>query len=101
MVGKFHAGEEEATRAGVPVPPAPVSFLAVRAAVRRRDPRLLQATPGLAAALAVAVDDGRDVLAHAPHDWQEIRTWTKRSLPPAKPSSGSAAGSATPSRPAS
>ncbi|MFF0437482.1 DUF6875 domain-containing protein [Streptomyces sp. NPDC004327] len=101
MFGKFHAGEEETTRTGDRIPPAPVSFLPVRAAVRRRDPRFLTATPHLAAALAVAEDDGRDLLEHVPDQWKEIKTWAKRFLPPAKPSPASPNSSATPSPPAS
>ncbi|MFI5638310.1 DUF6875 domain-containing protein [Streptomyces goshikiensis] len=96
MFGKFYAGEEETSRAGERIPPAPVSFLPVRAAVRRRDPKFLTATPALASALAVADDDGRDVFEHLPHDWTEIRTWTKRFLPPAKLSTTSPASSALP-----
>ncbi|MFI8515011.1 DUF6875 domain-containing protein [Streptomyces sp. NPDC085460] len=97
MVGKFHEGEEEISAAGDRLPAAPVSFLAVRAAVRRRDPRLLRSTPDLAAALGVADDDGRDVFEGIPHDWQEIRTWTRRFLPRTRPSTVSRAISANPS----
>ncbi|MCZ1011839.1 DUF6875 domain-containing protein [Streptomyces lydicus] len=86
MFGKFYAGEEEATAAGHRIPAAPASFLPVRAAVRRRDPRFLCATPYLAAALAAADDDGRDVFEHIPTEWKEIRTWARHLLPPAKPS---------------
>ncbi|MDI1458910.1 hypothetical protein NHG22_34625 [Streptomyces sp. ATE26] len=85
MFGKFYAGEEEVTAAGHRIPAAPVSFLPVRAAVRRRDPRFLSATPDLAAALAAADDDGRDVFEHIPTEWTEIRTWAQHLLPPAKP----------------
>ncbi|MGA5638255.1 hypothetical protein [Streptomyces sp. CS081A] len=59
--GKFYAGEEEVTAAGHRIPAAPASFLPVRAAVRRRDPRFLSATPDLAAALAAADDEVRDL----------------------------------------
>ncbi|MGW2103639.1 DUF6875 domain-containing protein [Streptomyces olivaceoviridis] len=86
MFGKFYAGEEEATAAGHRIPAAPASFLPVRAAVPRRDPRFLHATPDLAAALAAADDDGRDVFEHIPTEWKEIRTWARSLLPPAKPS---------------
>nr|WP_240981554.1 MULTISPECIES: hypothetical protein [unclassified Streptomyces] len=96
MVGKFHEGEEETSRAGDRLPVAPASFLPVRAAVRRRDPRLLRSTPDLAAALAVADDDGRDVFEGIPYDWQEIRTWTKRFLPRTKRCTASRAFSANP-----
>ncbi|MFI1975440.1 DUF6875 domain-containing protein [Streptomyces wedmorensis] len=101
MFGKFYAGEEEATRAGERIPVAPVSFLPVRAAIRRRDPQFLHATPDLAAALAVADDDGRDIFEHLPYDWTEIRTWAKRFLPQVKPSTASRPTSASPSRPGS
>ncbi|MEU2507934.1 hypothetical protein ABZ621_24910 [Streptomyces sp. NPDC007863] len=97
MVGTFHEGEEEIFAAGDRLPAAPVSFLAVRAAVRRRDPRLLRSTPDLAAALAMADDDGRDVFEGIPYDWQEIRTWTRRFLPRTRPSTASRAISANPS----
>ncbi|MGI5262293.1 hypothetical protein [Streptomyces angustmyceticus] len=86
MFGKFYAGAEETTAAGNRIPAAPASFLPVRAAVRRRDPRFLRATPDLAAALAAAGDDGRDVFEHIPTEWKEIRTWAQHLLPPAKPS---------------
>ncbi|WP_262004965.1 DUF6875 domain-containing protein [Streptomyces sp. FIT100] len=101
MFGKFHAGKEENTRAGERIPAAPVSFLPVRAAIRRRDPKFLRATPDLAAALAVADDDGRDVFESIPYDWTEIRTWAKRFLPPVKLSASSRITSASPSRPGS
>ncbi|MFI5722856.1 DUF6875 domain-containing protein [Streptomyces cyaneofuscatus] len=99
MFGKFYAGEEELTRAGERIPLAPVSFLPVRAAIRRRDPQFLHATPGLAAALSVADDDGRDVFEQLPYDWQEIRTWAQRLLPPPKRSASSRSTSEGPSRP--
>ncbi|MER8047109.1 DUF6875 domain-containing protein [Streptomyces sp. NPDC094032] len=101
MFGKFYAGEQEDTRAGEHIPVAPVSFLPVRAVMRRRDPQFLHATPDLAAALAVANDDGRNVFEHTPYDWTEIRTWAKRFLPPVKPSTASRPTSASPSRPGS
>jgi len=85
MFGKFSAGEEEVTKAGARIPTAPASFLPVRAAIRRRDPYFLRATPDLAAALVAAADDGRDVFEHIPTQWKEIRTWTRRFLP-TKPS---------------
>ncbi|MEU6759118.1 DUF6875 domain-containing protein [Streptomyces sp. NPDC046685] len=86
MFGKFFAGQEETTRSGGRIPVSPVSFLPVRAAVRRRDPRFLGATPRLAAALAASEDDGRDVFEYLPYDWTEIRAWAKRFRLP-KPSS--------------
>ncbi|MEU1801162.1 DUF6875 domain-containing protein [Streptomyces sp. NPDC019937] len=98
MFGKFHAGEEEATETGARIPAAPASFLPVRAAIRRRDPHFLRATPELAAALAAAKDDGRDVFEHIPPQWKEIRTWAGRLLPPAKPSTSSPHKSVSPPR---
>lgn len=98
MFGKFHAGEAEVTSAGARIPAAPASFLPVRAAVRRRDPRFLRATPDLAAALAASADDGRDVFEHIPPQWKEIRTWAQHLLPPAKPSTSSPDRSASPPR---
>ncbi|MFD4260711.1 DUF6875 domain-containing protein [Streptomyces sp. NPDC058534] len=98
MFGKFYAGEEEVTGAGHRIPAAPASFLPVRAAVRRRDPRFLHATPDLAAALAAADDDGRDVFEHLPTEWKDIRTWARNLLPPPKPSPSSPATPANPPR---
>ncbi|MFJ5634950.1 DUF6875 domain-containing protein [Streptomyces goshikiensis] len=85
MFGKFHRAEEEVARDGRSIPPAPASFLPVRPAVRRRDPRFLQDTPDLADALAVADDLGRDVFEHLPHDWKDIRAWASSLLLPKKP----------------
>ncbi|MFF4648191.1 hypothetical protein [Streptomyces sp. NPDC001389] len=82
MFGKFHAGEEEVAQDGRSIPAAPVSFIPVRPAVRRRDPRFLHDTPDLADALAVASDDGRDVFEHLPHDWKAVRAWSRTKLPP-------------------
>ncbi|AXG78263.1 DUF6875 domain-containing protein [Streptomyces paludis] len=96
MFGKFYAGQEEVAASGRRIPAAPVSFLPVRAAVRRRDPRFLSATPDLAAALAAADDDGRDVFEHIPTEWKKIRTWAQHLLPPAKPSSSLAHTPASP-----
>ncbi|WP_137994121.1 DUF6875 domain-containing protein [Streptomyces vilmorinianum] len=101
MFGKFYEGDEEISQIGERIPAAPFSFIAVRAAVRRRDPRFLQATPDLAAALAVAQDDGRDVFEHVPYDWKEVRAWAQQLLLPTRPSTSSPSGSACPSRPAS
>nr|WP_237526412.1 hypothetical protein [Streptomyces sp. SID4913] len=98
MFGKFYAGEAEVTGVGHPIPAAPASFLPVRAAVRRRDPRFLHATPDLAAALATAEDDGRDVFEHIPTQWKDIRTWARDHLPPPKPSPSSPDTPATPPR---
>ncbi|MBK6012639.1 hypothetical protein [Streptomyces sp. MBT53] len=86
MFGKFQGGEERLDRGGCPIPPPPCSFLPVRPAVRTRDPQFLKETPDLADALAVAVDDGRDVFEQFPHDWQAVKAWS-RSLPvPVRPS---------------
>ncbi|MFE3551902.1 hypothetical protein ACFXN2_24935 [Streptomyces kronopolitis] len=82
MFGKFSAGEEQTTTAGHRIPAAPASFLPVLAAVRRRDPRFLSAPPDLAAALAAAADDGRDVFEHIATAWKEIRTWARHLLSP-------------------
>lgn len=100
MFGKFYEGEEEMTGAGTRIPAAPVSFLPVRAAVRRRDHRFLGATPALAAALATASDDGRDVFEHLPCDWTEIHAWAKHLLRP-QPSASLRSTSANPARPGS
>lgn len=85
MFGKFCAGVEERTRSGSRTPAAPVSFVPVRAAIRRLDPFFLRADPDLAAALAMADDDGRDVFASLSRDWTEIRTWARHLLPPTRP----------------
>ncbi|MEU1670102.1 hypothetical protein ABZ547_42240 [Streptomyces sparsogenes] len=81
MFGKFSAGEEKTDRHGSRIPAPPVSFLPVRVAVRPRDPRLLERTPDLAAAVAVAVDDGRDAFEGIPHEWKEIKEWAHHLLP--------------------
>ncbi|WP_308293169.1 hypothetical protein [Streptomyces sp. TS71-3] len=81
MFGKFPQGERATDRQGRRVPPPPVSFLPVRAAIQARDPRFLHRTPELAAALAVADDDGRDVLDGVSHDWKEIKQWARTLLP--------------------
>ncbi|WP_431781021.1 DUF6875 domain-containing protein [Streptomyces chumphonensis] len=101
MFGKFHEGAEEASRSGQPISVAPVSFLAVRAAVRRRDPGFLDATPGLADALAGARDDGRNLFEHIPQQWSEIRRWAKCFPLPKKPSLSSLNGSESLSPPGS
>ncbi|MFE2723257.1 DUF6875 domain-containing protein [Kitasatospora sp. NPDC059327] len=62
MVGKFWKGEEDTGRKGDPLPVPPVTFLSLRPAVRPRDPHFLDGTPDLAATIATARDDGRDVL---------------------------------------
>jgi hypothetical protein len=81
MIGKFAAGEERTDRRGRGIPPPPVSFLPVRAAVKPRDGRFLRRTPDLAAAVARGRDDGRDVFSRTGHDWKDIRLWAQH-LPP-------------------
>ena len=81
MFGKFSAGEEKTDRHRRRIPAPPVSFLPVRVAVRPRDPRLLEQTPDLAAAVAVAVDDGRDAFEGITHEWKEIKEWAHHLLP--------------------
>ncbi|MFD4534365.1 hypothetical protein ACFWNL_11025 [Kitasatospora sp. NPDC058397] len=75
MFGKFVQGAAETNRAGHDIPPAPFSFLPVRAAVRLLDPKLLTSTPDLAAAVGGAVDDGHDVFEHIPCEWKAVREW--------------------------
>ncbi|WP_370221286.1 hypothetical protein [Kitasatospora sp. MAP12-22] len=85
MFGKFVRDTDELDRFGQRIPPPPFSFLPVRAAVRARDPRFLADTPGLAAELAVASDDGRDVFEHIPDDWKAVRAWASSLPAPEKP----------------
>ncbi|MFE6049905.1 hypothetical protein ACFQ6N_04050 [Kitasatospora sp. NPDC056446] len=80
MVGTFPQGAVERGRRGQDIPPPPFSFLPVRAGVRPLDPTFLLETPDLAAALAVAADDGRDVFEHIPCEWKAVREWAS-SLP--------------------
>ncbi|MFD7547385.1 hypothetical protein ACFV0R_25990 [Streptomyces sp. NPDC059578] len=80
MFGKFTEGTQDSDRFGRTIPPAPFSFLPVRASVRLRDPKFLEGTPGLAAAVAAAADDGRDVFGDKPHEWKAVRAWAS-SLP--------------------
>ncbi|MFJ8443809.1 hypothetical protein [Kitasatospora griseola] len=80
MVGKFSQGTAEIGRRGLSIPPAPFSFLPVRAGARPLDPKFLKATPDLAEALSVAVDDGRNVFEHIPCEWKAVREWAS-SLP--------------------
>jgi hypothetical protein len=80
MFGKFAKGTPEPDKFGRSIPPAPFSFLPVRASVRPRDPQFLKDTPDLARALAVANDDGRDVFEQIPCDWKAVRAWAT-SLP--------------------
>ncbi|MFI9787254.1 hypothetical protein ACIHEI_27680 [Kitasatospora sp. NPDC051984] len=80
MFGKFLQGAAETGRYGQRIPPPPFSFLPVRVGVRPLDPRFLTKTPDLATALAVSVDDGRDVFEHIPCEWKAVREWAS-SLP--------------------
>ncbi|WP_405798099.1 hypothetical protein [Streptomyces sp. NBC_01506] len=80
MFGKFARGVQERDRSGGNIPPAPFSFLPVRASVRRLDPDFLKTTPELSTALAAADDDGRDVFEKIPCDWKSVRQWAS-SLP--------------------
>lgn len=80
MFGKFTQGIEKRDKFGRNIPLAPFSFLPVRASVRLRDPGLLEGTPGLSAAVAVADDDGRDVFEHIRCEWKAVREWAS-SLP--------------------
>lgn len=84
MFGKFWKGEETVGTFGRDIPPPPFSFLPVRASVRTRDPRFLKDTPDLAASLAVAVDDGRDVFEDIPDDWKVVRAWATSLSAPGK-----------------
>lgn len=90
MVGKFGPGLPDRGRSGRTVPAPPVLVLAVRTAVRERDPRLLAGTPGLARVIARAEDDGRDVYGVVPGvpsgtepalAWPQVRRWAA-ALPP-------------------
>ncbi|MFE0460315.1 hypothetical protein ACFW1A_13815 [Kitasatospora sp. NPDC058965] len=80
MFGKFTEGTQEFDKFGRSIPPAPISFLPVRASVRPLDPQFLKDTPDLARTLAVADDDGHDVFDHIPRDWKAVRAWAA-SLP--------------------
>ncbi|MFJ1755948.1 hypothetical protein [Kitasatospora sp. NPDC088134] len=80
MFGKFARGAVETGRRGRSIPPPPFSFLPVRAGVRPLDPKFLTGTPDLATALAVGVDDGRDVFEYIPCEWKAVREWAS-SLP--------------------
>jgi len=94
MIGKFWRGETDADRYHCPIPSPPVTFLSVRSAIRRRDPRFLSGTPTQAAAIAVSHDDGRDVFAAIPGlpgnavtdglisaHWPDLCAWSAGSLP--------------------
>lgn len=85
MFGKFARGVQERDRLDRSIPPAPISFLPVRASVRRRDPQFLRDTPELARGLAAGEDDGRDVFEHVPCDWKAVRAWAASLPVPRKP----------------
>ncbi len=85
MFGKFAQGAAEFGRSGRRIPPPPVSFLPVRAAVRPLDPAFLKDTPDLAAVLAKAKDDGRDVFERIPCEWKAVREWASSLLAPQRP----------------
>ncbi|MFF1874551.1 hypothetical protein [Kitasatospora herbaricolor] len=85
MVGKFWEGETDTNCHGRPLPVPPLTFLSLRPAVRPRDPRFLNTTPELAAAVTNADDSGRDVLAAVTNarttataaliHWPAVRAW--------------------------
>ncbi|MFI1157430.1 hypothetical protein [Streptomyces sioyaensis] len=81
MFGKFPVGDQVTDHRGRLVPEPPVSFLAVRVAVRARDPLFLSRTPDLAALVAEAADDGRDVFAELSREWKDVKLWAQRRLP--------------------
>ncbi|MFB6950137.1 hypothetical protein ACFCXP_10945 [Streptomyces niveus] len=85
MFGKFAQGVQESDRSGRNIPPAPFSFLSVRASVRGLDPIFLKNTPDLSTALAGADDDGRDVFEKIPCDWKTVREWASSLPAPRKP----------------
>lgn len=62
MIGKFWIGEQEDDRFGRAIAPPPVSFFSLRHSVVAKDARFLHNLPGVAAQLADAGDDERDVL---------------------------------------
>ncbi|WP_236046330.1 hypothetical protein [Streptacidiphilus fuscans] len=77
LLGKFYAGHTETDSFGTVIPPAPFSFIPVRAAVKQRDPCFLNSTPEVARALSAADDDGRNVFETLPCDWTEIKKWAR------------------------
>ncbi|WP_241721075.1 hypothetical protein [Streptomyces lydicus] len=85
MFGKFWTGEERTDRRGRRIPSPPFSFLAVRCAVRRVDPRFLADTPDLALSLSTAVDDGREVFQGLPYEWKAVKKWASSLLSPQRP----------------
>lgn len=62
MIGKFWIGELEDDKFGRPIAPPPASFFSVRHSSVSKDARFLSNLPGVAAQLAQAEEDNRDVL---------------------------------------
>jgi hypothetical protein len=62
MVGKFYIGEQEDDKRGVAIAAPPVSFFSIRHSTPAKDARFLANLPGVAAQLAGANEDNRDVL---------------------------------------
>jgi hypothetical protein len=62
MIGKFWVGEREDDKYGRAIMPPPVSYFSTRHSYPAKDARFLRRLPAVAAALAAAVDDGRNVL---------------------------------------
>lgn len=62
LFGKFWLGEEEDSKAGIPIPPPPYHILSIRSAIIKRDPKFFQKAPGLLGDLLESDDDGRDVM---------------------------------------
>ena len=62
LFGKFWLGEEEASQAGIPIPPPPYHVLSIRSAIIKRDPQFFQKAPELLGDLLESDDDGRDVM---------------------------------------
>jgi hypothetical protein len=62
MVGRFWIGEERNDKHSRVIAPPPVSFFSIRHSFPPQDARFLAKMPHVAARLAEANDDGRDVL---------------------------------------
>lgn len=95
VAGKFWPEQTATDRRGRPVVPPPLPLLAVRAAVPIVDARLLPRTPRLAAVVAQAQDDGRDVFAVAGGlsddldvTWSRVRSWAAHQLEGEVPHAG-------------
>ncbi|MEV6976229.1 hypothetical protein [Kitasatospora sp. NPDC093806] len=82
MFGKFSRGATEEDRFGRRIPSPPFSFLPARATIRPLDPKFLTDTPDLAAVVAAAEDDGRDVFRDLPCEWKAVREWASSLLGP-------------------